>query len=212
MMEQLAIKMMISGYPADFRRGVIESAVKCYEAQLAASVSGEKPLYRPRTWQQEVRRQKKMVGKMAWFRPADTVLRVPFTPGLTRAGKRSESCSGRGGNQAGFESESGRGEWRPLEETNHNFGPWCWKTLPSRQLPPLHNWGWQRRTKSPSQRSSLFWRVQTLSSKGGWQHGGEVLGRVRRFWLLSHSGARRRSGTQERRQCLLQTPCYPPPK
>ena len=59
MMEQLAIKMMISGYPADFRRGVIESAVKCYEAQLAASVSGEKPLYRPRTWQQMVRRQKK---------------------------------------------------------------------------------------------------------------------------------------------------------
>ena len=80
MMEQLATKMMISGYPADFRRGVIESAVKCYEAQLAASVSGEKPLYRPRTWQQEGRRQKKMVSKMAWFRPADTVLRVPFTP------------------------------------------------------------------------------------------------------------------------------------
>ena len=37
MMEKLATKMMISGYPADFRRGVIESAVKCYEAQLAAS-------------------------------------------------------------------------------------------------------------------------------------------------------------------------------
>ena len=35
MMEQLATKMMISGYPADFRRGVLESAVKCYEAQLA---------------------------------------------------------------------------------------------------------------------------------------------------------------------------------
>ena len=80
MMEQLATKMMISGYPADFRRGVIESAVKCYEAQLAASESGEKPLYRPRSWQQGVRRQKKMVGEMAWFRPADTVLRVPFTP------------------------------------------------------------------------------------------------------------------------------------
>ena len=27
-----------------------------------------------------MRRQKKMVGEMAWFRPADTVLRVPFTP------------------------------------------------------------------------------------------------------------------------------------
>lgn len=80
LMEQLAIKMMISGYPADYRIGVIESAVKCYEAQLGASVRGEKPLYRPRGWQPEVRRQKKLVGKMAWFRPADTVLRVPYTP------------------------------------------------------------------------------------------------------------------------------------
>ena len=64
MMEQLATKMMISGYPADFRRGVIEPAVKCYSAQLAASLSGKKPLYRPRSWQQELRRQseEKMVG------------------------------------------------------------------------------------------------------------------------------------------------------
>ena len=34
MMEQLATKMMISGYPADFRRGVLELAVKCYEHLL----------------------------------------------------------------------------------------------------------------------------------------------------------------------------------
>ena len=33
LMEQLAEKMMMSGYPEDFRRGVIESAVVCYEKQ-----------------------------------------------------------------------------------------------------------------------------------------------------------------------------------
>ena len=48
MMEQLATKMMIFGYPADFRRGVLESAVKCYEAELAVSKSGEKPSQIPR--------------------------------------------------------------------------------------------------------------------------------------------------------------------
>ena len=180
MMEQLATKMMISGYPADFRRGVIESAVKCYEAQLAASVSGEKPLYRPRTWQQEGRRQKKMVSKMAWFRPADTVLRVPFTPD-------SELAKGVRAVVDWSESESGQGRWRPLEETDHNLGPWRWKTLPSRQLPFLHNGGWQRRTESPSERGSVFGRVQALSPDGGWQHGGKILGRVRRFWILPHS-------------------------
>ena len=47
-MEQLARTMMVSGYPEDYRRGVIESAVACYQHQVAASDSGEVPLYRPR--------------------------------------------------------------------------------------------------------------------------------------------------------------------
>jgi hypothetical protein len=81
LMEQLAKTMMISGYPEDYRRGVIQSAVACYEGQVEASRTGEKPLYRPRAWQAPARRQKKMIAKMAWFRPADTVLRVPYTPG-----------------------------------------------------------------------------------------------------------------------------------
>ena len=78
---------MISGYPEEFRRGVIESAVKCYEDQVAASRRGEKPLYRPRRWEAPVRRKKKQIAEMAWFRPADTVLRVPYTPDSALAGR-----------------------------------------------------------------------------------------------------------------------------
>ena len=37
LMEKLAEIMMVSGYPEDFRRGVIESAVACYERQVEAS-------------------------------------------------------------------------------------------------------------------------------------------------------------------------------
>jgi hypothetical protein len=43
------------------------------------------PLYRPRDWQAQARRRKKLMAKMAWFRPADTVLRVPCTPGAALA-------------------------------------------------------------------------------------------------------------------------------
>ena len=85
LMEQLAETMMISGYPEDFRRGVIESAVSCYEKQVAASAAGEVPLYRPRQWQADIRRRKKLMAKTSWFRPADAVLRVPCTPGASLA-------------------------------------------------------------------------------------------------------------------------------
>ena len=79
LMEELAKTMMVSGYPEDFRRGVLESAVACYEQQVAASQRGMKPLYRPRAWEATARRQKKLIAKMAWYRPADTVLKVPYT-------------------------------------------------------------------------------------------------------------------------------------
>ena len=64
-----------------FRRGVIESAVKCYKDQVAASRRGEKPFYRPSTWEAAMRRKRKQIAKMAWFRTADMWLRVPYTPG-----------------------------------------------------------------------------------------------------------------------------------
>jgi hypothetical protein len=81
LMEDLAERMLISGYNADYRRGIIESAVKGYEAQVAADLRGEKPLYRPRGWQQESRRRRKRMKRAAWYRPADTVIFCPATPG-----------------------------------------------------------------------------------------------------------------------------------
>jgi hypothetical protein len=51
--------MMISGYPEDYMRGVIKSAVTCYQRL------GEVPLYRPRDWQAQARRRKKLLAKVA---------------------------------------------------------------------------------------------------------------------------------------------------
>ena len=81
LLEHLAEVMMLSGYPEDYRRGILESAVACYEAQVAASLRGEVPLYRPRDWESPARKRKKVLAKSSWFRPADTVLQVPCTPG-----------------------------------------------------------------------------------------------------------------------------------
>ena len=39
LLEHLAEVMLLSGYPEDYRRGILESAVACYEAQVAASLS-----------------------------------------------------------------------------------------------------------------------------------------------------------------------------
>ena len=80
LLEHLAEEMWLSGYPEDNRIGVIESVVKGYERQVAASERGEVPLYRPRDWQSVTRRRKKLLKKVAWYRPSDTVLRVPYTP------------------------------------------------------------------------------------------------------------------------------------
>jgi hypothetical protein len=51
-----------------------------YERLAAACARGERPLYRPRAWQQEERRKAKQLKRAAWHRPADTVLFVPATP------------------------------------------------------------------------------------------------------------------------------------
>ena len=79
-MENLAEMMMISGYPEEFRAGVIQSAVIGYQRLASACERGERPLYRPRVWQQETRRRMKKLKKAAWHRPADSVLFVPATP------------------------------------------------------------------------------------------------------------------------------------
>ena len=83
--------MMISGYPEEFRAGVIQSAVIGYQRLAAACERGERPLCRLRVWQQETRRRMKKLKKAAWHRPADSVLFVPATPNAELAGVSKRS-------------------------------------------------------------------------------------------------------------------------
>ena len=73
-------KMARSGYPEGYRAEVIKSGVLGFERQLEADRSGVKPLFRPREWHKAERRRRKMVRKVAWYRPADCVGFYPPTP------------------------------------------------------------------------------------------------------------------------------------
>ena len=62
LMEKLAEKMMVSGYPEEFRIGVIRSVVVGFERLVNAVERGERPFYRPRSWQQQSRHNTKSPG------------------------------------------------------------------------------------------------------------------------------------------------------
>ena len=88
LMENLVETMFISGHPEVFRRSMTESTVKCFEKQVAASLRGETPFYRPRAWQSATRQRNKLRAKSVWFRPAHSVMRVPCTPGSVLGGSQ----------------------------------------------------------------------------------------------------------------------------
>ena len=80
LMEDMAEMLYDSGYPEHFRAGILRAALTGYYKQVEADSRGSTPLYRPRQWQQEERRKKKLIQKASWYRPADVVLFLPATP------------------------------------------------------------------------------------------------------------------------------------
>ena len=71
---------MISGYNEKFRLEIIQSAVRGYENQCNAADKGIKPLHRPREFEADLRRQKKLLTETTWYRPASAAGFVPTTP------------------------------------------------------------------------------------------------------------------------------------
>ena len=80
-LNEFALRMKDSGYTSTFRREVIEGGVKAYEKQLEREKSGICPLYRPKGYMKDERDKKKAISKVAWYKPFDTVVFCPPTPG-----------------------------------------------------------------------------------------------------------------------------------
>lgn len=79
-LSEFSHRMLVSGYNAKVRLEVIQAAIVGYERKVARAESGGQPLYRPRDYQPEERRKKKLMSKTSWYRPADTVGFFPATP------------------------------------------------------------------------------------------------------------------------------------
>ena len=86
-LSEFAHKMMLSGYSQRFRLEIVKSAVAGYKKQVARSDAGVRPLHRSREWQQSERRKKKLLTKTSWYRPHNSVIFVPATPGAELAGR-----------------------------------------------------------------------------------------------------------------------------
>ena len=53
------IKLKNSGYTAEYRKQILDSACKAFDEMVKADQSGEKPLYRDKNWQKEKRKEQK---------------------------------------------------------------------------------------------------------------------------------------------------------
>ena len=80
LMEEWAEVMMVFGYTGSHWKEAIQCAVVGCERIVERDAKGQTPLYRPRLWNKEERRKKKLMKKVAWYRPQDTVIFVPTTP------------------------------------------------------------------------------------------------------------------------------------
>ena len=87
LLEDMAEMLYNSGYPEEYRANILRSAVTGYSRQVEADRAGTKPLYRPREWQQEERERRRLIKRASWYRPADTVLFLPVTPGSVLASR-----------------------------------------------------------------------------------------------------------------------------
>ena len=93
LLTSFAIRMKDSGYSEKVRYEVIRGGVLGYERQVQRDLAGQCPLYRPREWNREERDRRKKLQKVAWYRPAETVLFVPPSHRSELANKLAEETS-----------------------------------------------------------------------------------------------------------------------
>ena len=79
-LSEFSNSMMLSGYNEKFRLEIIQAAVAGYENQCVKSDKGLIPLHRPRDFDYDQRRKKKLMTKSSWYRPNDAVGFFPPTP------------------------------------------------------------------------------------------------------------------------------------
>ena len=79
-MSKFSHSLMSSGYSEKYRLEVISAAVTGFERQCARADRGGTPVHRPRHYDYENRRRRKLISKTSWYRPHNAVGFFPPTP------------------------------------------------------------------------------------------------------------------------------------
>ena len=82
MVSKYMAQMMQSGYSEQYRKNILCRALRIYDTMNKDDQDGVRPLYRPRDWQAEERRQKKQKKKHNWSAKGGKIspIFVPPTP------------------------------------------------------------------------------------------------------------------------------------
>ena len=80
-LQDYVIRMYHAGYSESFRQDVIKQAIARYEGMLKADGDGHHPLYRPRDWKEQERKEQRGRKKKDWFATGQHV----YTRGLSQA-------------------------------------------------------------------------------------------------------------------------------
>ena len=76
------LRMLRSGYPEKYRVDTLTRALRIYDKMVQQDLSGERPLYRPKNWNQAARQKEKKKKKYDWSTNGGYIapIFVPPTP------------------------------------------------------------------------------------------------------------------------------------
>ena len=77
------VRMKEAGYSEGYRRRVLIAAIKIYDQKIEDERKGVRPLFRPKTWKKEERKQEKEMKRKEWATKKGHIapIFVPATPG-----------------------------------------------------------------------------------------------------------------------------------
>ena len=72
------LKLKNSGYGRQFRKEILDSALKAYDRMLADDKNGTKPLYRSKNWNFEERQKAKLNKGQNWWNKEESKIQYNF--------------------------------------------------------------------------------------------------------------------------------------
>ena len=73
------MKMKNSGHSEQFRKQILDSSYNAYQEMVKADQSGEKPFYRDKNWQKDLRKNEKNKKRLNWYKSYGKNQKVQYT-------------------------------------------------------------------------------------------------------------------------------------